>query len=83
MPRLRFSRAESGAGLSFFLRALRVARWMRRRLRALEGSVGFRWRGRFLIFSLYMRVVDVGEWARERRDVETFEGMEGLDIVVW
>jgi hypothetical protein len=29
-----------------------------------------------------MRVVDVGEWARERRDVETFEGMEGVDIVV-
>lgn len=53
----------------FFRRARRRARERRRRVWALGVGrlVGFRYKGRWRIFSLWIREAVVGEWARVRR----------------
>src|SRR6187402_238371 len=71
----RFWRADRGAGFCFFLRSESLRWRLRRRVCcAVEGSVGFRWRGRVLIFSRKIREAVSGEWARERRERAMVEG---------
>lgn len=65
--RARLSRDDRGLGFCFLRRAESLrSRSMRRCCWPFDGSEGLRRSGRFLIFSVNIRLVESGEWARER-----------------